>query len=75
MKKHFLLPFVAMLHLCLLAPDGWSASSTRLFDIRFGQHTGYSRLVIDSAGARPLSIGPATSRGVPIVFDQLVADR
>ena len=71
MKKYFLLPFVAMLHLCLLAPHGWSASSTRLFDIRFGQHTGFSRLVIDSAGARPLKIGPVSAQGLPIVFDQL----
>ena len=71
MKKYFLLPLMAVMHLCLLAPHLWAASSTRLFDIRFGQHTGFSRLVIDSAGARPLNIGPVSTQGLPIIFDQI----
>lgn len=48
-----------------------AASATYLSDIRTGQHKGYTRLVLDLEGSRPLKIGPATADSVTIVYEKL----
>jgi len=57
--------------LVLLASSGFGAPPTKLNNIRFGKHTGYTRLVLDSEGARPLEIGPASAKSLKITYDQL----
>lgn len=38
--------------------DARAAAPTKLDNVRVGTHTGFTRIVFDSEGARPLSIGP-----------------
>lgn len=55
--------------------DGLAAQTSKLNNIRLGRHSGYTRLVFDSEGARPLKIGPATARELRIVYGQLKVGR
>ena len=57
--------------LALLSSSGIGAQTTKLKNIRFGKHTGYTRLVLDSEGAPPLEIGPATAESLKITYNQL----
>jgi MtrB/PioB family decaheme-associated outer membrane protein len=59
----------------LLSAEGLLAAVTKLNDIRTGQHQGYTRLVLDAEGARPLKIGPATADSITIVYEQLELKR
>ena len=71
MKKCTTISFAIFLGVILLSANGLAAAVTKLNDIRGGQHKGYTRLVLDAVGARPLKIGPATAEGVTIVYEQL----
>ncbi|MGW8300565.1 MAG: MtrB/PioB family decaheme-associated outer membrane protein [Desulfobacterales bacterium] len=55
----------------LLSHMAWAAGSTKLYKIRLGQHPGFTRLVFDTEGARPLRIGPADADEVNVVYEQL----
>jgi len=70
-KKCTTISFAIFLGVILLSANGLAAAVTKLNDIRAGQHKGYTRLVLDAVGARPLKIGPATAEGVTIVYEQL----
>jgi len=51
--------------------DARMAAPTKLHNLRVGTHTGFTRIVLDSEGARPLSIGPASSREIAVRYAQL----
>ena len=55
----------------LLSHIAWAAGSTKLYKIRLGQHPGFTRLVFDTEGERPLRIGPADADEVKVVYEQL----
>jgi MtrB/PioB family decaheme-associated outer membrane protein len=55
----------------LLSHMAWAAGSTKLYKIRLGQHPGFTRLVFDTEGERPLRIGPADADEVNVVYEQL----
>ena len=44
---------------------------TVVHDIRGGIHADYTRLVLDSEGARPLRIGPASVDGITVQYEEL----
>ncbi len=71
MKKRTSISLATFLSVVLLSSYGLAESVTKLNDIRTGQHKGYTRLVLDAEGARPLTIGPATAENVTIVYEQL----
>ena len=71
MKKCTTISLAIFLGVVLLSANGLAAAVTKLNDIRGGQHKGYTRLVLDAEGARPLKIGPTTAGGVTIVYKQL----
>ena len=71
MKKYTTLSLTMFLGVVLLSANGLAATVTKLNDIRCGQHKGYTRLVLDVEGARPLTIGPATAASVTIAYQQL----
>ena len=71
MKKFTTISLAMFLGVVLLSANGLAAAVTKLNDIRTGQHNGYTRLVLDVEGARPLTIGPATAASVTIVYQQL----
>ena len=71
MKKYTTISLAMFLGVVLLSANGLAAAVTKLNDIRTGQHKGYTRLVLDAEGARPLKIGPATAASVTIVYEQL----
>ena len=71
MKKCTTIFLAIFLGVVVLSANGLAAAVTKLNDIRAGQHKGYTRLVLDAVGARPLKLGPTTAKGVPIVFEQL----
>jgi MtrB/PioB family decaheme-associated outer membrane protein len=71
MKKCTIISLAMFLGVVLLSTNALAAAVTKLNDIRTGKHKGYTRLVLDAEGARPLKIGPATAEGVTIVYEQL----
>jgi len=71
MKKAVFILLAPLLTALLLSQDTRASQSTTLHNIRLGHHTGFTRLVFDSEGARPLRIGPATEEGVRVVYEQL----
>ncbi len=71
MKKCTTISLAMFVGLVLLSANSLAAATTKLNDFRTGQHQGYTRLVLDAEGARPLEIGPATAESVTIVYDQL----
>ncbi len=75
MKKCTTLSLAIVIGVVLLTAEGLLAAATKLNDIRTGQHQGYTRLVLDAEGARPLEIGPATADSVTIVYEQLELGR
>ena len=70
-KKCNTISLAIFLVVLLLSAHRVAAAVTKLNDIRGGQHKGFIRLVLDAEGARPLMIGPATTEGVIIVYEQL----
>ena len=70
-KKCASISIATFLSVVILSYDGLAARVTKLNNIRSGQHAGYTRLVFDSEGARPLKIGPATAQKLSIVYEQL----
>jgi MtrB/PioB family decaheme-associated outer membrane protein len=76
MIKKCLFTIIAFsLSITVLSSIGIGAQITKLNNIRFGQHNGYTRLVLDSEGARPLEIGPATAESLKITYNQLELER
>ena len=71
MKKCTTIFLAMLLGIVLVSGNALAATITKLNDIRTGKHKGYTRLVFDAEGARPLSIGPATAEGLTIVYEQL----
>ncbi len=71
MKKYKTISIAMFLSVVFLTSEGLAAGVTKLNDIRAGRHKGYTRLVLDADGARPLKIGPATADGLSIVYEQL----
>ena len=63
--------FAIFLTAIFLFGNGHAAVVTKINDIRSGRHKGFTRLVVDAVGARPLKIGPAAADGVIIVYNQL----
>ncbi len=55
----------------LLSTAGAAPASTVLKQIRSGRHAEHARIVLELEGARPLSIGPLSDQGFPIVFANL----
>jgi hypothetical protein len=51
--------------------DGLVAEPTKLQNFRVGIHNGFTRIVFDSEGPRPLSIGPPSSEGISIRYQHL----
>ena len=75
MKKCTTISLAIFLGVVLLSANSVAAAVTKLNDIRTGQHEGYTRLVLDAEGSRPLIIGPATAEDVTIVYEQLELTR
>ncbi len=71
MKNSTTLTLAVFLGIVLISANSLAAAVTKLIDIRTGQHKGYTRLVFDSEGSRPLKVGPATSEGLSIFYDKL----
>ena len=71
MKKVTFIFLTTLLTELLLSQSALPLAPTTLHTIRLGHHTGFTRLVFDSEGARPLSIGPATEERVRVVYEQL----
>jgi len=71
MKKVTVIFLTTLLTELLLSQSALPLAPTTLHNIRLGHHTGFTRLVFDSEGARPLRIGPATEAGVRVVYEQL----
>ncbi|MBW2442460.1 MAG: MtrB/PioB family outer membrane beta-barrel protein, partial [Deltaproteobacteria bacterium] len=71
-KKYLFVSFVVMvIGFSLLSGRLQAAEVTTLYNIRLGQHRGFTRLVFDAGGARPVQIGPATADSVSIVYTQV----
>ena len=75
MKKGIFASLVMIFSVFLLSQSLQAAEPTALYNIRLGQHNGFTRLVFDSGGARPLKIGPATAESVTIVYTQIGFER
>lgn len=72
MKKRFFgVVFMALLTALIHSESARAAASTKLYKIRLGQHRGFTRLVLDTDGSRPLRIGPATADEVTVVYENL----
>jgi hypothetical protein len=71
MKKRTIITLAVFLGVVLLSASDLAATVTKLNAIRTGKHEGYTRLVLDAEGARPLKIGPVTAEGVTIVYEHL----
>ena len=71
MKKCTAISLAMFVGVVLLYADGLAAAATKLNDVRTGQHQGFTRLVLDAEGARPLKIGPADADSVTIVYEHL----
>ena len=71
-KKYLFVSFVVMvIGFSLLSGRLQAAEVTTLYNIRLGQHSGFTRLVFDAGGARPVKVGPATADSVSIVYTQV----
>ena len=75
MKKYLFASLVMIFSVFLFSQSLQAAEPTTLYNIRLGQHSGFTRLVFDSGGARPLKIGPATAESVTIVYTQIGFER
>ena len=62
-----------LLLLCSIQPV-WSQTPSQITNIRFGKHTGFSRLVFDLKGPKPLMVGPVKGDSLPIYFDEVMMD-
>jgi len=70
-KKGIFTSLATVFGVFLLYQSLQAAEPTTLYNIRLGQHRGFTRLVFDSGGAHPLKIGPATTGGITIVYTQI----
>ncbi len=75
MKKCIFASLATVFSLLLLSHGLQAAEPTTLYDIRVGQHSGFTRVVLDSAGERPLKIGPAAADSLTIVYDRMRLER
>jgi MtrB/PioB family decaheme-associated outer membrane protein len=75
MKKYLLASLVMIFSVSALSQNLQAEELTTLYNIRLGQHSGFTRLVFDSGGPRPQKIGPATADSVTIVYTQLELER
>ena len=75
MKKYLFASLVMIFSVSVLSQNLQAAELTTLYNIRLGQHKGFTRVVFDSGGARPLKLGPATTGSVTIVYTQIEFDR
>ena len=71
MKNYRFAALVMIFSVFLLSQSLQAAELTTLYNIRLGQHGGFTRLVFDSGGARPQEIGPARADSVTIVYTQM----
>ena len=71
MKKILFASLVMIFSVSVLSQSLQAAELTTLYNIRLGQHSGFTRLVFDAGGARPQKIGPATADSVSIVYSQM----
>ena len=62
---------MALLTGLLLSHSAWAGDRTVVHEIRAGIHPDYTRLVLDSEGARPLRIGPASTHGLTLQYEAL----
>ena len=60
--------------LCAIPCHLDAATSTKFRQIRLGVHPGFTRLVFDAVGDRPVSVGPATDAGIDIEFSEIAPD-
>ncbi len=70
-KKYAFVLAIVVLGMALAASYSIAASVTTLNEIRTGQHETFTRLVLDSEGARPVKIGPASAESVSILYETL----
>ena len=71
MKKYFLMYLVILMSGFLFTLNVVAATHTTIYDVRAGVHDEFTRLVLDSGGAHPFKIGPATSKGITIQYEAL----
>jgi len=71
MKKYFLMYLVILMSGFLFSQNAWATTQTTVYDVRTGVHDEFTRLVLDSEGAHPFQIGPATSKGITIQYEAL----
>jgi len=62
------LPVAGMVVLLLFSVADGAMEETVLKKIRAGRHSTHVRMVFELEGARPLSTGPQTDQGFPVVF-------
>jgi len=70
-KRYFAIIFITLLTALLDSQSARAAASTKLYKIRLGQHRGFTRLVLDTDGSRPIRIGPAGADAVTVVYENL----
>jgi MtrB/PioB family decaheme-associated outer membrane protein len=71
MKRIRVCCLAALLTGLFLSQFVWAADRTIVHNIRAGTHADYTRLVFDSEGARPLRIGPASTDGITVQYEEL----
>ena len=71
MKKYLFASLVMIFSVSALSQNLQAEELTTLYNIRLGQHSGFTRLVFDSGGPRPQKIGPATAGSITIVYTQM----
>jgi len=73
LRRHFttLCSLIALSFLQSLVTTPSLAAITQLHEIRFGDHSGFTRLVFDVQGDRPARIGPAASDSIEIAYTNL----
>jgi hypothetical protein len=70
-EKVFFIVFTALSVVLLLSQNTRAEAIAKLHRIRLGKHPGFTRLVFDSEGAKPLRIGPVAPKGLTLVYDRL----
>ena len=71
MKRILMVYMAAVLTGLFISQGARAGDRTVVHDIRRGVHPDHTRLVLDSEGARPLRIGPASADGITLQYEDL----
>ncbi|MBP1740790.1 MAG: exported protein of unknown function [Deltaproteobacteria bacterium] len=71
MKRILMVYVMAVLTGLFISQGVRAGNRTVVHDVRRGVHADYTRLVLDSEGARPVRIGPASTDGITVQYEEL----